>query len=346
MPKISIIMAYMDGNNSFRRRNLFAVLDRLSILFMDTEIVVAEQNRSSVSERLDTYGHNLRRIQVDLDKRFHKTKLLNAAVEATTEDIIVMVDADSYLDGIAADSLMIGSEMLINGKAGLVYPFDNVDYLTEGQTRRLLSGEEVNSKFCYHGVHIQRQTGLCNMFTRNAWNSVRGFDEDFVEWGAEDDAFAFKLKRKVGPIVRLPGRVYHLWHQAVNTDAYQESATYVRNRKLCACVRRMSDEDFDKYVKGEVTLDSLVEQYEGKKRLSVRLQWPCTKQTLLTIDTTIYDINYEGGISFTKILEAVLQEDGADYIPTFVHDIFDPIPDLTDDQRKEIADFVEKVRPK
>ena len=346
MPKFSIIMAYMDGNNSFRRRNLFAVLDRLSILFRDTEIVLAEQNSSSVSERLDAFGPNLRRIQVDLDNRFHKTKLLNAAVEAANEDTIIMVDADSYLDEIAAESLVKGVEMLASGEAGLIYPFDNVDYLTEGQTRRMLSGEEVKSKFCFHGVHIQRQTGLCNMFTRDAWKAVRGFDLDFTEWGAEDDAFAFKLKRKVGPIVRLPGRVCHLWHQAVNTDVYQESATYIRNRKLCACIRRMSDEDFDKYVAGEVTLDSLVAKYDKKKRLDVRLQWSCTQHTLLTVDTTIYDIDYEGGISFTKILEAVLREDGADYIPTFVQEVFDPIPDLSEDQKKEIAEFVEKVRRK
>lgn len=344
MSKFSIIMAYMDGNNSFRRRNLFSVIDRLSILFRDTEIVLAEQNGSSVSERLDTYGPNLRRIQMDLGKRFHKTRLLNEAISSASEDIVVMVDADAYIDGVAAESISKGIDLLLSGNAGIVYPFDNVDYLTEGQTRRMLSGEDVSSKFCFHGVHIQRQTGLCNMYTKAAWKAVKGFDEEFIEWGAEDDAFAYKLQRKVGQLVRLPGRVCHLWHQAINTNDYQQSPTYLKNRKYCACIRRMSDEDFERYVSGEVTLPSLVDVYDKKKRLDVRLQWPCTRQTLLTVDTTIYDIDYEGGISFSKILDAVRKEDGDDYVPVFVQEVFDPIPDLSDEQRKEISDYLENMR--
>jgi hypothetical protein len=39
-----------------------------------------------------------------------------------------------------------------------------------------------------------------------------------------------------------------------------------------------------------------------------------------------------------------MAEDGAAYIPTFVHDIFDNIPDLSAEQRKEIDDYVEKAK--
>ncbi len=72
--------------------------------------------------------------------------------------------------------------------------------------------------------------------------------------------------------------------------------------------------------------------------------WACTKSTLLTIDTTLYDLDYGGEMSFTRILDAVMSEDGAAYIPTFVNEVFDHIPDLSAEQRKEIDDYVAKAK--
>ena len=118
----------------------------------------------------------------------------------------------------------------------------------------------------------------------------------------------------------------------------------VTNRKLCACIRRMSADDLESYIAGKVTLSSLMEKYEKQRRLNVRLSWACTKQTMLTIDTTIYDLDYETEMSFTKILDAVLLEDGPAYIQTFVNEVFYTIPDLSPDQKAEIDLFVEKAK--
>lgn len=346
MPEFSIIMAYMDGKNSFRRRNLFAVIDRCLSLFPEETIVVAEQGKSSVSEKLDTYNPRLIHVTVEDGKRFHKTKLLNTAVEEAPGNYIVMVDADTYLDDVAAKSIYDSVERLKNEvplKTALIYPFDSVDYLTEGQTRDLLAGNPVNSKFCDHGVHIQRQTGLCNIFEKSCWKAVRGFDEDFYEWGAEDDAFAYKLKRKIGQIVRVPGHVYHLFHQKVDNEKYVQSPVYLNNRKMCACIRRMSGEDFDNYVDGHVGMAELIEKYDKMRRLSVRIAWPCTPKAVLTIDSTIYDLGPEDELSITKLLETVMAEDGPGYMPFFVREIFGPIKDLSDSQKEEIRVFLARA---
>jgi hypothetical protein len=106
----------------------------------------------------------------------------------------------------------------------------------------------------------------------------------------------------------------------------------------------MSDEDFAAYLDKRVSIGELVDKYNKQNRLDVRLRWPITPSSLLTIDTTIYDIDYGGGVTITKILDAVMSEDGAAYIPTFVHEIFDAIPDLSPGQRKEIDDYLEKAR--
>lgn len=344
MPNFSIIIAYMDGKNSFRRRNLYAVLDRCLALFSDAEIIIAEQGSSSISDKLNNYNERVRRIELAEGSRFHKTKLLNMAIESATTDTIVMMDADAYIDDVAAKSIEAGLELLKTPEVGIVYPFNEVDYLSEGQTRSFLGGIQINSKFCFHGVHIQRQTGLCNMYLKSTWERVNGFDEEFYEWGAEDDAFTYKIKRLVGVLKRTEGHVYHLFHPQVNTEAYQKSSVYTTNRKLCACIRRMTADDLESYIAGKVTLSSLMEKYEKQRRLNVRLSWACTKQTVLTIDTTIYDLDYETEMSFTKILDAVLLEDGPAYIPTFVNEVFYSIPDLSPDQKAEIDAFVEKAK--
>ena len=91
------------------------------------------------------------------------------------------------------------------------------------------------------------------MYLKSTWERVNGFDEEFYEWGAEDDAFTYKIKRLVGVLKRTEGHVYHLFHPQVNTEAYQKSSVYTTNRKLCACIRRMTADDLETYIAGKVT---------------------------------------------------------------------------------------------
>ena len=122
----------------------------------------------------------------------------------------------------------------------------------------------------------------------------------------------------------------------------RESKDYVNNRKRCACLRRMSSDDLKEYCAGNKNLADLMEKYDALGRLSIRLRWQCTPLCLLTVDTTIYDIENEGEMSFTKLLDAVAAEDGAWYIPTFVKTALgglEGIPGLSDEQKQELKDY-------
>ena len=344
MADFSIIMAFFDGGNSFRRRNLSSVLDRCVAMFPDNEIVVAEQGDSQVSETIQAHGNNVRRLRVDAGKVFHKTRLLNEAVKASNSDIIVMVDADSYLSEDAARSVVAGVDDIVSGKYGILYPYGSVDYLTEAQTKVLLSGDTINSRFCDHGVIMSRQTGLCNMFTRATWEKVAGFDEFFKSWGAEDDAFMFKIRRIVGPVGRTEGNVYHLFHPHVDTNAYRKSYTYMMNRKACALVRRMSDSDMNDYVSRKVSMDLLMEKYEKMHRLDCELRWLCTKSDVLTIDTTIYDFPTDVPMSFGLLFDTMLAEDGPEYTLEFIAETRRELCSLTDEQNVELNAIVERIK--
>lgn len=336
-----VFTAYYDKGNRFRRRNLLAVLKNFFDNFPECDMCVAEQNPSSdtvfTDEYIGQFGGRLKYIPVDIPgNEFKKTVLLNAAVRKNPGyKYYVMGDADAYLDQEAIDSIRS-----YDGKASVRLPFSNVLYLNEGDTRRLVSGDELTPGNKEHGVQINRQTGLTNVFSAEHFGAVNGFDESFSQWGAEDDAFLTKMKRLVGPFERTSGTVYHLFHQRLDTVQYRESSAYIDNRKRCACIRRMTIDELRRYVKGDVSLEDLMRKYESMNRLNVKLVWQCTPKYKLTIDTTLYDIDYEGSMSFTKILTEVLREDGPDYVPTFVNDIFTPIDDLSDQQWQEIREFV------
>jgi predicted glycosyltransferase involved in capsule biosynthesis len=52
------------------------------------------------------------------------------------------------------------------------------------------------------------------VLSREAWEKVGGYDEAFIGWGYEDNAFQASLDRRVGHFDRVDGFVVHLWHPA------------------------------------------------------------------------------------------------------------------------------------
>lgn len=76
--------------------------------------------------------------------RFCKTELLNAAVKAYPDyEYYVMGDADAYLSDECFGSLREAASRLDSGEASIVFPFDDVLYLNEPDTKRIVAGEEL-----------------------------------------------------------------------------------------------------------------------------------------------------------------------------------------------------------
>ena len=262
-----VITAFYDGGDRYRRRNLVATLANSMKMFPEARICVAEQNPSGWFDILGMDPGRITHVTRQFDGGFCKTALLNAAVEAVPDpEIIVMVDGDVFLTPGVVDCIRNKWD-----RGSLVYPFSDTMYLNEVDTRLIVGGKELLPGEKYHGVNIERQTGLCNVVTRENWIKVGGYDEAFVKWGAEDDAFLVKCARIVGPIYRNadPGCVaYHLFHPRVNTMGYMlGDEGYFMNRLREACIRCMSDDDLKLYVSGKVSLDALVEIYGGRGEL-------------------------------------------------------------------------------
>lgn len=340
MKKFLAITAFKDTGDKYRRRNLQACMRTVFDTFPEADHLVIEQGNG---EWFSTLNSQANHVLMEDTGSFRKSTLLNRAVTGNPGySGYVMVDADVYFTRKLADYVIANT-----ADNRLVFPYGDTLYLDEVDTKRLVATGTIFRGEKDHGVTLRRQTGLCNSFTRNTFDAVAGFDEDFTGWGAEDDTFMFKFRRIGAEILRNPdptAPAIHMFHPKVNTDSYLESPNYRRNRVMCACVRRMSDEDFSDYLSKKATMEELVDKYKKMGRLEIQLIWEVVTGTTLHIDTTIYDIDRTGKMSMGKILTAVYEEDGYAGIIEFVDGVLGRIPGLPKEMQDEIASWYTRAR--
>jgi len=56
---------------------------------------------------------------------------------------------------------------------------------------------------------------------KNLHHTVGGFDERYLDWGAEDDAMTFKIEKTTPELAALEGRAaIHLWHERSEASTF------------------------------------------------------------------------------------------------------------------------------
>lgn len=294
-----------------RLRNFTASIEQLKSVDPEANICVVEQN--GLTEIPETTFHH--KVDID-DTKFHKTELLNYAVQNHPEYThYVMIDADSWIDAGVVDNIREHCD-----DAPLVFPYENCVYLTEAQTRRKCRHDMVDIPLQYNvPIPITRQTGLINCFSRETYNRVGGFDNEFVGWGAEDDAFVYKIRRVTGSkeLRCKGGVVFHLWHPKVNDRSYLDGLQYKKNRAYCSLMRRMTDDEFRQYLNKETTLDTIYKSFMERGGIEGDAKLTVSPDTRLNINTSIY---YVPSLrpTMTEFLTEVLYEDGPEYVKHFV----------------------------
>jgi hypothetical protein len=173
---------------------------------------------------------------------FNRSAAINRAADQAGEcDVLVVADAD-----VVAEPHQLQAAMEMATKTGrMCFAFDKYHYLSESSTRRALEGERralLDRPLSQRPVHLSS----LQVVPRALWERVGGFDDRFVGWGAEDDAFAAACRVLGGGIDRIAGIAAHLWHQTAartRTPEYTQNVALLRRYQAAvqpAEMRRMS----------------------------------------------------------------------------------------------------------
>lgn len=135
---------------------------------------------------------------------FNRSAAINAGL-AGDWDLAIVIDAD------VAGPDALSSCDLTTRSGRLVFPFDRYVGLAPWGTRAVLRGEPMETAGALRVVTNHESSVL--VIPRAVWDATGGFDERFVGWGQDDVAFCQAARVLTGEPLRLPGTVYHLWHE-------------------------------------------------------------------------------------------------------------------------------------
>ncbi len=161
---------------------------------------------------------------------FNKAKAVNEAAAKAKGSIFAIIDAD-IICGPAA--LHEAAELLM--RYPWIIPFKEVLNLSKVSTSRLLTTSPswpLPSHMSFKKRSFNERAlpvGGINIMKRECFEAVGGFDERFLGWGGEDDAFAAAMNTICGHYMRTDDTILHLWHPPVEP---QDNEQYDDNVQL------------------------------------------------------------------------------------------------------------------
>lgn len=138
-----------------------------------------------------------------------KAKAVQAAMDATTAQVLVVADADAWCDAIH-DTV----RAVADGRARWGAPHRVVRRLKPDWTERVLDGldpADIRGAALEEPSYRAHLGGGIVIIERTAYDEVP-LDPRHVDWGHEDDDWALALDQLVGPPHRDRGVLWHLWH--------------------------------------------------------------------------------------------------------------------------------------
>ncbi|MGM0904476.1 MAG: galactosyltransferase-related protein [Bacillota bacterium] len=151
---------------------------------------------------------------------FSRAEAINRSAKQATGDIFMIADADIILD---PDIIKMSVQLL--KEHAWVVPYSRVKHVSRKSTRALLNTEpswpaQIDFEVSRTANAAARNfIGGVNIISRDNFEVVGGFDERFLGYGAEDDAFGHSVNTVCGRYLRLDTDIFHLWHPRVRTKS-------------------------------------------------------------------------------------------------------------------------------
>ena len=156
---------------------------------------------------------------------YSKTSAVNEAFSRCTGDIIVIADADCYIDTHVISHCARRLRAARKAKVRTWFvPYRHIYRLTEAATALLLKSnpkkplvfpsppppDDVEST--QGSAHGHRFGAMITVMPREAFVLVKGMDPRFRGWGGEDASFVRLLDTLWGKHTNTPNDVLHCWH--------------------------------------------------------------------------------------------------------------------------------------
>lgn len=152
------------------------------------------------------------------DGPFNRSAAVNAAAAKAGEwTVALIIDSDTVSDPRAVRCAVETARRT----GAMVVAHDERIMLTQRGTDEVLGGYTGSWRSRGFVEHVWYDSVSCAVATsRSLWDDVGGFDELFIGWGREDTAFRIACESVAGPMLRVSGECFHLWHPvAEETDA-------------------------------------------------------------------------------------------------------------------------------
>lgn len=173
---------------------------------------------------------------------FCKTEAFNNAVRRAKGKVIVLLDADAYIDTEVIRSCT--EEILENLDNNLWFvPYKNLYRLTEHATQLVIDSDPKNpfrftsppaEEYIEHkdkATYGRRYGAMIMVMPREAIETLGCFDERFKGWGGEDVAILRALDTLYGKHKTTPNDLLHLWHPKIG-NTYQTRMWEGQDRQM------------------------------------------------------------------------------------------------------------------
>lgn len=153
-----------------------------------------------------------------------KALAVEDALARTDADLLVIADADVWVDGLAEAVDLLAEHPT-------VVPHKMVMRLDQPSTESLIAGRPFQPSYDQR-PYIGRAGGGVFAIRREVWDRVP-MDPRFAGWGGEDDSWVIAIRQLVAIPHRLTADLTHLWHppQERLTRSVGSEASALLNRR-------------------------------------------------------------------------------------------------------------------
>jgi glycosyltransferase involved in cell wall biosynthesis len=233
-------------DNIDRLENILASTKFISTNF-ETNILVSEYSSFNNGLLKKLLENNIKySYQEDHDPILFRTKFINQMVRTVETPFVAVWDADVI---ISVRQISMAIQLLRNGSADFVYPYEKYAYDTSAILRRLYLEEnkievlEQNVKKMKE-MYPPNPLGGAFLVNRISYLESGLENENFYGWGLEDGERFYRWENMGYRIKRVPGPLFHLTHvRGLNSNFQNGDQQKVKRKEILGEKRK---KDFQK----------------------------------------------------------------------------------------------------